>query len=241
MNLLTGSTAIQSKLFEAALNRAPELPAHIVALAIPTVATWSIYPVSTGQILTRANTAQVFFSFTPAASLATATTGPAAKSIRYAAVMSVIEDANTLPLEEAAYVDEPWSLDSVRDEYEFARTASWDDAEAEPITDEVIVNAKQFFASLPVLPTPSEVSPLSDGALSFVWDLATGYLFIGIGPRAALHVYYDIPGLGKWERITSLDSQAARESTLSAIRALTRTETGPRHTRTAELPALLAA
>jgi hypothetical protein len=159
---------------------------------------------------------------------------------QYLVVFGCLADRGTAPPQGAAD-DVSWSLESVQDEYSYARVEGWDGADARAITDEVIVQARHFFASLPPLPTPSEVSPLSDGAISFVWDLPAGYLFLAIGPRSTLHVYYDVGRAGKWERITSIDNGAARERVLAAIRALTPQEEAPFFSDRAEPVAFMLA
>ena len=117
-----------------------------------------------------------------------------------------------------------WSVHSFAEDYADARKPDWDCAGAEAITDDVVHRAQTFLSQFPALPSPAEVSPLSDGALSFVWDLPAGYLFLSVGPGNVLHVFYDVAKLGKWERITSLDSRDAQERLRSVVRELTHKE-----------------
>jgi len=145
-------------------------------------------------------------------------------SLTFYAVTTSRQKSSTTTPEKQFTVGPTWSVHSFAEEYEIARKPNWDEAGAEPISDNVLNNAETFLSQFPSLPPPAEVSPLSDGALSFVWDLSTGYLFLSIGPGTVLHVFYDVPKLGKWERITSLDNRDVRRRLRSILRALTGVE-----------------
>lgn len=114
-----------------------------------------------------------------------------------------------------------WTVQSFAEDYEDARAPNWDEAGASAVSDDVLGASQAIMADYPSLPAPTEVAPLADGALSFVWRLSAGYLFISIGPGNALHLFYDIPKLGKWERITTLDNADARSRLRSAVTEIT--------------------
>ena len=138
-------------------------------------------------------------------------------------------------------VREEWSLQSFTSEYDFARKKDWDGAGARPITGEVLISMAYLLNSIPPLPPPSEVTPLSDGALSIVWEKPAGYLFIAVGPKNALHVYFDIPGLGNWEHITFLGNAVARRQVIAAARAIGYSQSIPKTDETNLIAELIAA
>lgn len=138
-------------------------------------------------------------------------------------------------------IREEWSLRSLREEYDFAREEDWDGAGGKPISGEVLTNMAYLLGSLPPLPPPSEVAPLTDGALSITWEEPAGYLFIAVGPKNVLHVYFDIQSLGKWERITSVGNALARRQLIAAIRAIGRPQTMARADETDLVAELIAA
>src|SRR5262249_33856471 len=125
-------------------------------------------------------------------------------------------------------------------DYDFAFKPNWDGRGAKPVTNEIVANASSLFSSMMPLPNPSEVSPLHEGALSFVWDLPEGYLFVSIGPADILHAYYDVPGMGKWEQITSIHNATAINYLRSAVQHLASRPTG-KYARLEPLAELLAA
>lgn len=146
---------------------------------------------------------------------------PSYMSVNSAGFTFVVTTTNTSSSTVRQTLIPTWSVESYKDDYDFAKSPNWDDEGSVAIADDVLTNAETLFDELPRLPPPSEVSPLADGALSFVWDTSSGYLFLSVGPGRVLHVYYDIPYFGKWERVTSFDKPDTRARLKLAIGQLT--------------------
>ena len=144
-------------------------------------------------------------------------------SLTFYAVTTSRQKSSTTTPEKQFTVGPTWSVHSFAEEYEIARKPNWDEAGAEPISDNVLNNAETFLSQFPSLPPPAEVSPLSDEPCRLYGTFLLGISF-SIGPGLYSRVFYDVPKLGKWERITSLDNRDVRRRLRSILRALTGVE-----------------
>ena len=125
----------------------------------------------------------------------------------------------TSNLGRGSYLPGSHLLDLYRKEYEFALVSNWDGHGAMPLTPSVIDLANvlvQTYASREYL---VEVAPGTDGSISFIWDDESGnYVYLDVGPKDSVHLYYEISGEPKWEGVSVASDSKIRQRLQHALR-----------------------
>jgi hypothetical protein len=89
------------------------------------------------------------------------------------------------------------------DDFAFAKTPGWCGPSSEALTNDVIDFADRITSSLPGSRYVVEVTPGRDGSLSIIWDDHAGnYVYLDVGPKRTIHLYYDVLGQPKWEGVS---------------------------------------
>lgn len=110
-------------------------------------------------------------------------------------------------------------LDGFSDEFGFATSPNWDGEGARPISLNVLLTAKKFLAEGGNTSGIAEVAPGREGSLSFLWDDSAGnYVYLDIGPRDVIHLYYDVVGSPKWQKVSTVDDPEIILHLRSALR-----------------------
>jgi hypothetical protein len=109
----------------------------------------------------------------------------------------------SFPLSSTSPFYEPSVLGGFRDDYEFALIPNWDGRGAVAVSGEVRQLAVQLIQQYGGLAHLVEVAPGRDGSLSFTWDDSRGnYVYLDVGPRNTVHLFYEGIGSPKWEGVS---------------------------------------
>lgn len=102
-----------------------------------------------------------------------------------------------------------------RAEYDFAFQTNWDGRGAVSLDRQVVDLASTILQRHAEDLEPTDITPGSDGSLSFTWEDRHGnYVYCDIGPRDSVHVYHSVRGDRPWEQV-SVASDAALLSQLA--------------------------
>src|ERR1019366_5773431 len=75
--------------------------------------------------------------------------------------------------------------------------------ELKALTQDVVDLAERVTGPLPGSQYVVEVTPGRDGSLSIVWDDNAGnYVYLDVGPKKTIHLFYDVIGHPKWEGVS---------------------------------------
>jgi len=89
------------------------------------------------------------------------------------------------------------------EEYHYAFQENWDGAGSVALTQNVLESAESLIESYGTLDHLTEITPGRDGSISFVWEDEDGkYIYLDVGPRDTIHLYYDLGPELKWEGVS---------------------------------------
>ncbi len=77
---------------------------------------------------------------------------------------------------------------------------------------------------------PDAIIPGSDGSLALVWDQLGAYIYLDVGPKASLHLYYKSP-FNKWAGVGSPSNPTMKQNLGIAFGTLRLKARSDRHCR----------